>query len=259
MIEEAQPKQGLETGGLVSGSEAARARVALNYEDDLAGKNGPTARFDTLRELIGAEISAALNEMRFTSGDGTGIFGREGSFAVETNPKTRGKGFIPDLVSSVLPYWSLEVVDAEAGTVKLANPGILKRTNALDSSGILSIVDVTSYFRAIAGRLLCLVIEPDMTVTLDLVSTWTGWPYPYEVEESTPEGLWIWTKYYYPLWDFRSTASTELGTVKINDSLFAEKRGFDTHLFLDPVERQSSTGPVIATYEIIPSIGARRT
>lgn len=259
MIEEAQPKQGLETGGLVSGSEAARARVALNYEDDLAGKNGPTARFDTFRELIGTEIASALNEMSFSAGDGSQIFGRGGRFALTASTPKAKKGIVTDLVSSVLPYWSLEVVDAEAGTVKLANPGILKRTTALDSSGILSIVDVGEEFNAIAGRLLCLVIEPDMTVTLDLVSTWTGWPYPYEVEESTPEGLWIWTKYYYPLWDFRSTASTELGTVKINDSLFAEKRGFDTHLFLDPVERQSSTGPVIATYEIIPSIGARRT
>ena len=209
--------------------------------------------------------------------------GRMGSAPVppagegETDPDdedgaSAGGGVFPPVVGPVLEseatglggdpkYWTLEVVDAETGEFRLIYPGTIKRTTALDSSGVLTIVDVDETFTPTAGQILCLVVEPNFTVTLQLLSaSWSGWPYPYTVEETTPGGLWKWTKYHFALWDFRSTASDQPDSVQITDTLWAEYRGLSErgHMMLLPLESQSASGPVVAPYEFVPSTGARR-
>lgn len=116
MIRKAQPKEGLETGGLISGSEAARARIAAEYEPDLSGANGPTARFDTLRELINTEIGAAQNEMTFASGDGSQIFGRGGRFAVVAPSGKRTKAEVESGVSAA-PEERWDLVPDDGGYI----------------------------------------------------------------------------------------------------------------------------------------------
>jgi hypothetical protein len=221
MIKEAQPKQGLETGGLVSGSEAARARVALNYEDDLAGKNGPTARFDTFRELIGTEISAALNEMRFTSGDGTGIFGREGSFAVEANPKTRGKGFIPETKTVLPARWDIQVVDSSAGEIQLARAGTIIN-DTIDLTAGIAITDVSDTFSPGDGDTLRLKVEGSFsatTISLECGGDWSGFPSAVEYTGTGASASFV--ALYFPLWKF-STSVISDGIILV-EGLYAKK------------------------------------
>lgn len=261
-IRPAQPKSGLETGPLegAKGGLSTKQRVAEAYEGDLSGANGPEKRFDTLNELIELSIQRAMNKMTFTSPGGVQIFGRGGRFAIVPGDAGAGETRRREVrEKSSVGLWDLDVVDAEAGTVKILRPGIVKRTNALDASGVLSIDAIGDTFTAEAGKILVLEVEPNFNITAVMKSAgWDGWPYPYEVEVTSPGGLWKWTKYYYPLWDFRSSESSEPGAIKINDSLWAEKRGFSTHLKLEPYESQSASGPVVATYEMVPAVGARR-
>jgi hypothetical protein len=210
MIEDAQPKQGLETGSLEGASGLSpRARVALNYEDDLAGKNGPTARFDTFRELIGTEISAALNQMRFTAGDGTQIFGREGSFAVNSPTKSRGGSAPQEGVNPFPARWDLAVVNSVTGTIRLARVGTIIK-DAVDITTGIAITDGTGVFAPGDGDTLRLKIKGTFaspTVTLECDGEWTG--YPSAVEKTGTGTSAAFVALYYPLWKFSGSVISD--------------------------------------------------
>lgn len=245
MIEEAQPKQGLETGGLVSGSEAARARVALNYEDDLAGKNGPTARFDTFRELIGTEIASALNEMSFSSGDGSQIFGRGGRFALTASTPKAKKGVVTDTVASKAARWDIVVTDPDSAAFELARPGtILKDLTDLEDP--FTITSVASSFTAGDGKRLRLKFAgafDSMTVTLECATNPTD--FPAAVETTGSGNTAEFTNYYFYLWDFLSTPPDDT-YVSIGNGIFGKKLIGDTsYVRVGPGYHKSGDRPYV--------------
>ena len=222
MIRKAHPKQGLETGGLISGSEAARARIAAEYEPDLSGANGPTARFDTLRELIGTEIGAAQNEMTFASGDGSQIFGRGGRFAAvaPSGKRTKAGGSGDGPASSPQP-WDLVLLDPGAGTWGIYAPRVIYSRE--DVTATVSITN--SGFSLSAGDLVVATMAGDIdtflatpTITLEALSTWDGHPSAYKFGTASP---YAWENSRIPVWSISSTDSD--GAVQLTSGLYGTK------------------------------------
>lgn len=157
MIEKAQPEQGLRTGKVEgASSESTLDRIAEQYADDLMGKNGARALFDTQRELIQTEIGAARDEMTF-GGDTVQITGRNGHFSINA-PRGNKKGGVIEDEFPVLRRWDL--VPAGSDTWVLHAPLIYAGVSDLgteyaitndavelddDSYVVLIIDDVTAY------------------------------------------------------------------------------------------------------------------
>lgn len=249
MIRDAQPKEGLETGGLISGSEAARARIAAEYEPDLSGANGPTARFDTLRELINTEIGAALNEMTFASGDGSRIFGRGGRFAVAAPAGKRTKGGV--LVDTPsLPLGSWDLTSDGSASVTLTLGTII---DVEDLTAPLTIVDGGSAFSVAAGDYLWLKVEYDsgtstMTITLESGSSWPGHPKAYEITGSGSTAEWASTCYL--LYKFTSTATST--SQAVGSGVYAERLIGPHDLATIVSNYQSGTDKPVTGFTLIP-------
>ena len=214
MIRKAQPKEGLETGGLISGSEAARARIAAEYEPDLSGANGPTARFDTLRELINTEIGAAQNEMTFASGDGSQIFGRDGKIAVH-GPTTKKLRATEESSRAKTPYvpWRL-LPGSSAGEVVVDVGTILQGSDSISAQ--LTCSNPTDEFSPGDGDYLAIKIEDLAPTTYELVLL-SSWPEASGMQVSftgtLAAGTFAFTARHYPLWVFTSTSSDQIDYV----------------------------------------------
>jgi len=157
---------------------------------------------------------------------------------------------------SPLKWWDLEVLDATAGTVKIKNPGTVKKTKALDASGRVSITSLTATFTAVAGRFLVLEYLPNLSVTLKLIDQWPGWPMPIDSVESSPAGLWVMEKGYYLLWEFVAS-SNEVDSVTIKDGLVANRRALNDHLIFGKSWLEDKDGHVVPLYELLPDQGCR--
>lgn len=263
MIPEAQPKQGLETGSLEGASGLdPREQIARNYEEDLSGANGPTARFDTLRELITTEIGAALNEMRFSSGDGTQIFGRDGKFAVNQptarRPRRANEEASSDAVGRI---WDVEIVDSEAGTIKLSVPGKVRVTDDVDSTGLISIGSIGSTFAMAEGDYL--VLEWDATTstpvcTLKVLDTWSGFPFAYTTADSGDHK--IFQKGYTPLWVAKAAEDVPTPAaglhVVLNSEVTLERLAPDAHFEVINYLVEIPSGQMVDVDRLIPGCGA---
>src|SRR5690606_31747499 len=121
-IKKARPKQGLETGGLISGKE----RVAQAYADSLSGGNGPVAQFDAVDEIARLQVQQAFDRMTFSSPAGSpAIFGRNGHFSI-VSPRSRGGDGRKEQPVRVIPSpWDLTVVN-DSGGVKVNCGTIIK-------------------------------------------------------------------------------------------------------------------------------------
>lgn len=150
--------------------------------------------------------------------------------------------------------WGLEVTDGAAGKIKLSNAGRLKKTDAYDASGLVTIASLTNEFTSSAGKLLVLKVAPDLTTTLALVDEWASWPLPVETEEAAGGGYFVFTFYYYVLYQFVST-TTDPRAITINASLFAEKRGFNNHLQFIISRTEDTDGHVVSYPELLPCTG----
>lgn len=153
----------------------------------------------------------------------------------------------------VSELWQLSVVDSENATVKIINPGQLKKTYALDNSGLITIGSIDSEFTATAGQFLVLEILPNLTTTLKTVAEWDGYPQPLDSEEDTPGGLMILSKYYHVLYEFVATDSATAPSIRINDTVSAEKRTFPNHLQLFETGIEDGSGNLISCYEPRPT------
>ncbi|HRQ88036.1 MAG TPA: hypothetical protein PLA50_04515 [Bacteroidia bacterium] len=152
--------------------------------------------------------------------------------------------------------WGLTVTDPEAGKVRIENPGTVKRTAALDNSGLVTVSAIGSEFTVSVGDMLVLEVSPTLSTTLKKVSTWDGWPYPIDTQETSPPGRWVIARYYYVLWDFVGSSS-DLGAVKIKDGLWGERRGFEGNLQFLRGRISDKDGHVVSYYELVPSQGCR--
>lgn len=249
MISKAQPKEGLETGGLISGSEAARARIAAEYEPDLSGANGPTARFDTLRELITTEIGAAQNEMTFASGDGGQIFGRGGRFAVASPSGKRGKGGVAtDATTPALRSWDITSDGSASVTVTLGTI-----TDVEDLTAAISIAGSGSPFSVAAGDYIWLKVEYDtgtsaMTVTMESGSSWPGHPKAYEVTGSGATTEWVATSYL--LYKFTGTSTST--SQAVGSGVHAERLIGHYDLAAIATNYQSGTDKPVTGFTLVP-------
>ena len=152
--------------------------------------------------------------------------------------------------------WALDVTDPVLGKVKILNPGLVKKTTAYDNTDQVAITSLTSEFTAAAGKLLCLKVVPNLTTTLVMVDEWATWPNPLITEASDPAGYFIFTEYYYVLYQFLASAGTNPLAVKINDTLYAHKRGFNHHLLFSIGRTEDEDSHVVSFPELIPCLGA---
>lgn len=253
MIRDAQPKEGLETGGLVSGSEAARARIADQYEGDLSGKNGALARFDTLRELINTEIGASQNDMRFTPGDGTQMFGRDGKIAVHGPTEKRTKAGVEAGVSAVdTSPWS--ITSDGSATITLTAGTVI---DVEDLTTPLTITNSGSSFAVADGDYLWLKVEYDsgtstMTITLESGSSWPGHPKAYEITGSGATAAWESTSYL--LYSFTSTFAA--GLKALGSGVYAKKLIGDHNLSVIGTNYQNGTDRPSPGFTFFPYHGA---
>lgn len=253
---------------------------ALVQSETLDLGDGTTSLTFGLPAHLSPQDIAALYEAPRKSAGGTagGVFRppiqpTEAEEEGEEDDDDEGAGVFPSTVPPVIrgetvglfdsSLWGLEILDPEAGTVRISNPGLLKRTSALDNSGLITIGSIGSTFTAAAGKALVLKIEPDLTVTLELVGTnttdWPAWPYPLETEESSPAGLWVMTNYRFTLWDFVAD-SDDPDAIKVkNSGVFAEWRGIRGHLRLSLTEDEDKDGHVVPCLEPVLSVGCRRS
>jgi hypothetical protein len=156
--------------------------------------------------------------------------------------------------------WGITVVPDELNKVKISNPGIIKKTTALDDSGVVDVIGIDDQFAARVGSLLGIEFKRDSTATMRVMAPadLEGWPYPITTKESDPPGFFILDKYFYAIWDFRSDRGEDPSTVQIGKNLFAEKRGFSSHLQMMLTRQEDKNGKVVSTFELVPSVGCRK-
>ncbi len=204
---------------------------------------------DSKRYLVSG---ATLNRMardaatnRIIAGEGIGI------------RRIPGTGTIVKLAARKNePRWKLSPI--AGGKVKISSPGLVKRTSALDASGLVTVAGLDGEFTPAADRLLVLEVLPTLETTLKLVSQWDGWPYPIDTVESDPPGFFVVEKYYYPLYDFVSeTGDPE--AVPLSGGLFAERRAEDSDLQFELGRLEDKAGHVVSAWVLRPSQGCRRT
>jgi hypothetical protein len=158
-----------------------------------------------------------------------------------------------------LVLWSLTITDAATNTVKIVNPGFVKRTNALDDSGTVDITAIDSTFTAAVGKFLVLEVEPDLTTELKMISQWTGYPMPIDTVEVS--GLWKVEKYYYPLYEFVAPPAEgeprEPFSVSVSDTIYARKMCPSNHLQFILTRQEDNAGHVVSAFELVPSLSCR--
>jgi len=167
----AEPKQGLETGSLegAKGGLSAKQKVARAYEKDLAGDNGPDARFDAMSELIGTKIREAVNALSFASPGGTSIFGRDGKFSIAQTGRRGGSNLrraTPADKSGIGP-WDILGIDAAAEEVVL-NPGTIL-TGSDRINDVLTCANPTDALAAAVGGYLAIKITSTAPTSFELV------------------------------------------------------------------------------------------
>lgn len=232
-IKQAKPKQGLETGGLISGSEAAKARVAKAYEKDLSGKNGALPRFEALQELIGKQLEEFANNMTFASGDGTQIFGTGGTFAVRS-ARRGGKGGVPVDQAQIARKFPWDIAyDSVSEQYVMYRPLIMK--GRTDVEGVVPVTNTPFTPEANAWLVLEIDAIPVTAATVVLVTNtdWEGeaeYPSAYKFDTVTP---WAFERARIPLWRFYDVDGSDAGgRFVLGEDLYGEKLVKDGPLLL---------------------------
>lgn len=156
-IKKARPKQGLETGGLISGKE----RVAQAYAKSLSGAEGPVAQFDAVDEIARLQVQQAFDRMTFSSPAGSpAIFGRNGHYAIAA-PRARGGNIRRDSpsVRLFIPGFWVSVVGSNEVYIQ---PSVVSGMSG--SSVVPEGVGEPFSMSLTVGRVVALRVEADPTV-----------------------------------------------------------------------------------------------
>jgi len=156
--------------------------------------------------------------------------------------------------------WSLKVITEEGGgkKVSIVNPGLVRKTMALDATGIVNIADLADEFTPAANKLLVLEYLPTLATTLKMVDEWDGWPMPVDTVETDPGGLWVMSRGYHVLYDFRSS-SDDSDAIKIQDNLYAERRAYNDHLMFVNTMMEDKDAHFVPFWELLPAQSCRRS
>lgn len=157
--------------------------------------------------------------------------------------------------------WDVDIVDPEAGTIKLAVPGKVRVTDDVDATGLISIGSIGSTFAMAEGDYL--VLEWDATAspsvcTLKVLNTWTGFPFPYATADSGDHK--IFQKGYTPLWVGK--ASEDVATpvpglhVRLNTTTTLERLAPDAHFEVVNYLVEIPTGQMVDVDRLLPGCGA---
>jgi hypothetical protein len=171
-------------------------------------------------------ICKALNMVsQFARRHGVNPAGRPGWSQTED-------GWQPPVIRSVEGdpggLWDLEVVDSDAGTVKIIRPGTIIK-DFVDLSVALTVADVSDEWTVSSGHKIWIEITgaADAPVaTMKSGSSWTDSPAP--VTTTGTGGSAVFASYQYVLWEFISASSGETD-VRVNESLFGRRVGQDDH------------------------------
>lgn len=185
---------------------------------------------------------------------------------VETNKLLQGSGYNLEILpgvgtrlrgirggGSVSTLWDLQITDPETPSVAIVNPGQVRKTAALDGSGLVTVGNLGDSFTAAAGKILALKYEPDLTTELAMLDEWDGWPMPFDSAED--DGLWVMTAGYLPLWAFVA-ATDDPRAVRLGDTLYGVRLGYDAHLIFAMSWAEDKDGHVVPIYELVPATGS---
>jgi hypothetical protein len=212
-IKQATPKQ-----GLISGS--ARDAVAKEYAPLLSGAKGDRAQFDAVLELIHNEISFYEDSKIVSSNNGDSFDGLGPHKTLKTRKTRGGASTIAEESTRILSPWDIEVVDADAGSVKIFCGTIIK--TASDLTGQITITGATNTFTPSASQVARLKLAGTFdapTATLEVAGDWTDYPAAYETTSSGATAALA--AYFYPLWEFVSTPDAD--TIPIKSGVHARK------------------------------------
>lgn len=161
---------------------------------------------------------------------------------------------IPEPSSIQNPQWGLAVQDAEAATVQITNPGTLKKTHALDNSGLVTITDIGADHTAAVDSWLVLEIQPDLTTTAKVTAAWTGYPQPLDTTLDATSGLYTVNNVYYPLWAFVSSTGAPSDAATVNSTISAIRIAPNADLQLYETLIEDDNGRLIPCYWPEPSV-----
>jgi hypothetical protein len=130
--------------------------------------------------------------------------------------------------------WDLEVVDAEAGAVKMLRPGTIIKDFADVKVG-LSVGSIGSTFNVAAGDKMWIKITGAANApvaTLETGSSWTDSPAPVQTASSGVSAAFEAYRYFF--WEFR--ADQERPTdIRIKEGLYARRLGQDAHFLREAI------------------------
>lgn len=217
MIEDATPKEGLETGSLEGASGlSTRDRVARNYFDDLTGKNGERALFDTFGELAEVHFREKLGGLTFSSGDGTQIFGTGRHFAIQTPQGKKRKRGEEGSVTQKGPAapWSL-LVSGDPGEFTVNVGTILQSGDSISQT--ISCTNPSEVYEGEPGQILAIKITAEVPVSYTIVLL-DDWPeddgYQVTYTGTMAGSDFTFVERHYPLWvlvDEATATSTPIG------------------------------------------------
>jgi hypothetical protein len=228
-IRKAQPKQGLETGSLegAKGGLSPKQTVARAYEADLAGNNGPEARFDALTELIGTKIKEANNAMVFSSPGGTQIFGRDGKFSITQTGRRGGRSLRREVpvVKSNLGPWAL-IPSGDPGEFVVNVGSVLKSGDSV--SQVLTCSNPSETYSVEADQIFAVKITSEEPTSYEVVLL-NAWPEAdgYQVSYTGSMGGedFAFVERHYPLWQFVATATAT--SIPLGEGLHGEQLCFN--------------------------------
>ena len=157
--------------------------------------------------------------------------------------------------------WDIEVVDAEAGTIKLEVPGKVRISDDVDETGLIAIASIGATIAMAAGDYL--VLEWDATTstpvcTLKVLDTWSGFPFAYTTADSGDHK--IFQKGYTPLWVAKAAEDVPTPVaglhVVLNAEVTLERLAPDAHFEVINYLVEIASGQMVDVDRLIPGCGA---
>lgn len=155
--------------------------------------------------------------------------------------------------------WQLEVVNGEAGEVRISTPGCVRKTADVDNTGLIDISQIDSTFNLGVDDYIALKFTKDLEVELVQISSWEGFPWPWVCPDDS-NGFKAFEEGYYPLYKGISPPAEDKEIpgvhVSINDSVTAYRCAEDANFSLKLGLEEHPDGEMVAVYALHPSSGA---
>lgn len=155
--------------------------------------------------------------------------------------------------------WDVRIVSVSGSTVtvKLSCPGKARKSDDVNSSGLITIDQIGAEFTLANNDYLVLEYTKTGACTLKKLSTWTNFPFPYAT--TTDTGFSVWEKSHFPLWKCMKAASVTdfyLGRhVPAGPNLVLERLAPDADLEIADYMSEMPSGQMVGVRRFFPSYG----